>query len=166
MTLKENIKGNLKSALKGRREIEVGTLRMLNAAIINKEKEKRSKLAKEVAEKELEEKSQLTDEEVVEVISSEAKKRKEAILEFDKGGRKNLAEKEKEELGILKKYLPEQLLEEEVRKLVQEAVEKVGASEMKDMGKVMAELMPQVRGRADGGLVSKIVKELLSLIVE
>lgn len=166
MTLKQKIQEDLKTALKEKREIETLTLRMLNAAILNKEKEKRYKLAKaqpELKEEELQEKSQLTDEEVIEVISSEVKKRKEAILEFEKGKREDLVKKEKTELEILKKYLPEQLSEEEIKKLAKETIEKVGAKEIKEMGKVMAELMPQVRGRAEGALVGKIVKELLTL---
>ena len=164
-TLKEKIQNDLNTALKGKKDIEVGTLRMLSAAILNKEKEKRAKLAKgeeKLTEKELVEKSRLTDEETVEVISSEVKKRKEAILEFEKGEREDLVEKEKKEIEVLKKYLPEQLPEEEIKKLAQEVIDKVEATEMKDMGKVMAELMPQVRGRAEGGLVSKIVKDLLT----
>jgi uncharacterized protein YqeY len=73
-----------------------------------------------------------------------------------------LAEKEKKEIEVLKKYLPEQLSGEEIKKIAEEAIKKTEAKEMKDMGKVMAELMPQVKGRADGATVSKIVKELLS----
>ena len=163
MSLKEQIQNNLKLALKERKEIEVMTLRMLIAAVLNKEKAKRAKLAKEeLAEKELVEKSQLTDEEVIETISSEVKKRRVAVLEFEKGEREDLVEKEKKEIEVLKKYLPEQLSEEEIRKLVKEVIDKVGAAEMKDIGKVMAELMPQLKGRADGNLVGRIVKELLS----
>ena len=73
-----------------------------------------------------------------------------------------MVDKETKEKEILEKYLPEQLSEEEIKKLVKEAIEKIGAKEIKDMGKVMAELMPQVKGKADGSLVSKIVKELLT----
>jgi len=112
----------------------------------------------------LEKESRLTDEETLEAVSYEAKKRKESIAEFEKGGRNDLVEKEKKELAILKTYLPEQLAEEEIKKLVKEAVEKTGAKEPKDMGKVMAELMPKTKGRADGNLVSKVVKE--SLVVK
>lgn len=163
--LKEKLEKDLKSALKARREVEVSVLRMLRAAIFNKEKEKRYKLGKEkfdLTEKELVEESQLADEETIEVIFSEAKKRKEAILEFEKGGREDLVKKEKQELEILEKYLPEQFSEEEIKRLAKEAIEKTGAKEPKDMGKVMAELMLKIKGKADGGLVSKIVKELLS----
>jgi len=154
MELKEKIRLNLNSALKEKRTLEVLVLRQLLAAILNKEKEKRFK-AKE--ERDI----QLTDEEVIEVISSEAKKRRESIFEFEKGKRQDLVEKEKKELEILEKYLPEQLPEEEIRKLIKEAIEKTDAKEIKDMGKVMAELMPKIKGKADGTLVSKIVKESL-----
>ncbi|GAH90207.1 unnamed protein product [marine sediment metagenome] len=163
--LKDKIQSNLNQALKRGDEITCSTLRMLLAAILSKEKEKRYKIFKEepeLTEKELAEKSFLTDEEVIEVISSEIKKRKEAILGFEKGERKELAEKEKAEMEVLEKYLPEQLSEEEIERLVKEAIEEVGAEDIKDMGKVMAALMPKVKGKADGGLVSKIVKELLN----
>jgi uncharacterized protein YqeY len=165
MILKEKIQEDLNQAVKKKEELESGVLRMLSAAILNKEKEKRFKLNKqepELKEEELAEKSQLTDEEVIDVISSEIKKRKESISEFEKGNRQDLAEKEKKEIEVLKKYLPEQLSGEEIKKIAEEAIKKTEAKEMKDMGKVMAELMPQVKGRADGATVSKIVKELLS----
>ncbi|MBI2625071.1 MAG: GatB/YqeY domain-containing protein [Candidatus Nealsonbacteria bacterium] len=163
--LKEEIQQDLKEALKAKRELEVSTLRLLNSAILNKEKEKRYLIAKAnqgLKEEELAEKSQLSEEETTDVVSSEIKKRKESVAGFEKGGRKDLVEKESKEIEILKKYQPEQLSEEEIIKLAKEAVEKLKAKEIKDMGKVMSELMPRVKGRADGGLVSKAVKELLS----
>lgn len=80
---------------------------------------------------------------------------------FEKGKRDDLVKKGTAEIEILQKYLPEQLSEEEVKKLVQEAITKIGAREMKDFGKVMQELMPEVKGKADGALVSKIVKDLM-----
>ncbi|PIV45127.1 MAG: hypothetical protein COS25_01435, partial [Candidatus Nealsonbacteria bacterium CG02_land_8_20_14_3_00_37_10] len=154
MDPKEKIKQDLNTALKGRKELEVSVLRQLLAAILNKEKEKRFKIKEE---KDV----QLTDEETMEVISSEAKKRRESIVEFGKGKRQDLVEKEKKELEILEKYLPsqilqnktwegepEQLSEEEIKTLVKVAIEKVGAKEMKDLGKVMQELIPQVKGKA------------------
>jgi len=164
MVLKGNIRENLKEAVKNREELKSSVLRLLLSAIFNKEKEKRYKLSKEkpeFEEKDLEKESQLVDEEVIEVISSEIKKRKESIELFEKGEREDLVEKETKEKEILEKYLPEQLSEEELQKLAKEAIEKVGAKELKDMGKVMAELMPQVKGKADGSLVSRIVKDLL-----
>jgi len=162
--VKEKIREDLNSVLKEKKELEVSVLRLLSAAIFNREREKRYKLSKEKPEfsgEELEKESALSDEEVLEVISSEIKKRKEAILEFDKGERQDLVGKERKELEILQKYLPKQLSEEEVKKLAKEAIEKIGAKEPKDMGKVMTELMPNIKGRAEGSLVSKIVKELL-----
>ncbi len=165
MNSKERLYQDLNTALKEKKELETSVLRQLLAAVLNKEKEKRYKISKEKPEAsgdELDKECQLADEEVMDVISSEIKKRKESIELFEKGRRQELADKEKKEAEILSKYLPEQLPEEEVKKLVQEAITKVGAKEMKDMGKVMAELMPKTKGRADGSLVSKIVKELLA----
>lgn len=180
--IQEIIQNDLRTALKGRRELEVSTLRLLGAAIINKEKEKRIRIArseKDLKEEELVEKSRLTDEEIIEVVLSEIKKRKEAILGFSAGSVsaparekakiQNLIDKEKKEIKILKKYLPElssalpeQLSEKEVRELAKDVVGKTKAQSMKDMGKVMRELMPKIKGKADGSLVSKIVKELLT----
>lgn len=164
MNLKQKIKQDLYSSLKEKKELELSTLRMLSAAIINKEKEKRFKLSKEkpeLKEVELEKESQLNDEEITEVISSEIKKRKEAIIEYKKGNRLDLAEKEKKEKEVLEKYLPAQMSEEEIKKIVEKIITKVGASSIKDMGKVMKELSAVVRGKADMTLVSKIVRELL-----
>lgn len=175
MELKKRIQQDLNSALKEKRELEVSVLRQLLAAILNKEKEKRYRIFKEKSKEKTEnlveeDKSSstpfaaawVTDEEVIEVISSEAKKRREAIELYVRGSRPELAEKEKKELEILQRYLPEQLSEEEIKKLAKEAINKTGAKEIKDMGRAMAELMPKVKGRADGSLVGKIVKELLS----
>lgn len=165
MSLKEKIQEDLKKSLKERKTIEVSTLRMLNAAIFNREKEKRYKLAQEkpdFKEKDLEKKSQLADEELIQVIFSEVKKRKEAIEEFEKGKRMDLAEKEKKEMEVLKNYLPEQISEEKIKKIAKEIIKEVGAESLKDLGKVMSKLMPKLKGKADGSLVSKIVKELLS----
>jgi hypothetical protein len=153
--LKVKIQEDLNSALKDKKELEVSVLRLVLAAILSKEKEKRFKSGKA-------QEISLTDEDLIETISSEIKKRREAIDLYIKGGRPELAEKEKKEMEILKIYLPEQLPEEEIKKLVSEAIAKTGAKEIKDMGKVMAELMPKVKGKADSGLVSKIVKELLA----
>lgn len=156
MALKEKIRKDLNEAIKNKRELDSSVLRMLNAAILNKEKEKRFKsgMAKEVP---------LTDEEIVETVSNEIKKRKEAAGLYERGGRQELAEKEKREAAILQPYLPAQLSEDELKKLAKEAIEKTGAKEQKDMGRVMAELMSKVKGSADGSLVSKIVKELLGI---
>ncbi len=162
--LGQQIKNGQNKALKEKNEIARSTLGILSAAISGKEKEKRYKISKkepDLVGQDLAKKSILTKEEIIEVISSEAKKRREAIMAFEEGGRIEMAEKEKKELKILKKYLPEQLSEEEINKIIKEAIEKSGAREMKDIGKIMAEIMPRVKGRAEGAVVSKIVKKLL-----
>ncbi len=162
MDLKEKIQADLKEFLKSGKTFETGVLRMVSASILNKEIEKRAKLSKsQPIDEKLEEASKLTEEEVLDVMSFEAKKRSDSIREFEKGARQDLADKEKRELGIVKRYLPEQISEDEIRKIAEEAVKKSGAQSQKDMGKVMAEMMPKVKGKADGVLVSRIVKELL-----
>jgi len=163
--LKQKIQIESKQALKTGDLFVLETLRMLLAAITGKEKEKRYKIFKNkpgLKEEELSRQSELTDEEIIEVVSSEIKKRKDAIALYNQGKRPELAEKENKEIEVLKKYLPEQLSEEEIKKLAQETIIKIGAKEIKDMGRVMAELNSKIKGRADGGQVSKIVKELLS----
>ena len=164
MSLKEKIQKELNESIKQKKELQSLVLRMLLATVLNKEKEKRFKLVKEtpeIKEEKLAKDSLLTDKEIIDVISSEVKKRREAVVDYEKGERQELAEKEKKEIEILKHYLPEQLSEDEVKKLAQEAINKTGAKDQKDMGKVMAELMSSVKGKADGSLVSKVVKELL-----
>ncbi len=162
MSLIEKINQDLRKALKGKNELEVLVLRGLNAAIHNKEIEKRTKLSKEEKDIEkLKEESKLTEEEFIEVISTEAKKRKEAIEEFRKGDRNDLVEKEEKELEILKRYLPEQMSEEQIKEEAKKAIEEVGAIGPKDTGKVMSVLMPRLKGKAEGAVASKIVGELL-----
>ena len=104
---------------------------------------------------------QASDEDVLAVIQKEAKQRNDSIEQFRSAGRNELAEKEQKELEMLKTYLPQQMSEEEIRTLVTQAIQEVGASSASDMGKVMGALMPKTKGKADGGLVSKIVKESL-----
>jgi len=111
MTLKQKIQEDLNEAVKKKEDLRSSVLRMLSAAVLNKEKEKRYRLIKEkpeIKEPDLAKESQLTDQELIEVIYSEVKKRKEASLEFEKGERRDLVDKEKKELAILQKYLPEQ----------------------------------------------------------
>ncbi len=103
-----------------------------------------------------------TDEDVLAVVQKEAKQRNDSIEQYKAGGRQDLADKENMELIILQTYLPTQMSEEEVRKLVEEAISQTSATTPQDMGKVMGALMPKTKGKADGSLVSRIVKELLS----
>jgi uncharacterized protein YqeY len=164
VSLKEKIQQDLKSALKDNKELEISVLRLLSASILNKEKEKRYKVSKEkpnLSQENLAKESQLSDEEILNVIFAEVKKRNEAIEAFSQGKREEAVAKERRELEILKKYLPDQLSEEKIQELVKEIIKKRGANGLKDMGKVMQELMPKIKGRAEGSVVSKIVKDLL-----
>lgn len=163
--LKQQIQLGVTDALKqGNKEI-AEVLRLVLASINSKEKEKRYKISKEkpqLKEEELQKESELSDDETVSVLSSEIKKRRDSIALYEKGNRQELADKEQKEIDIIKKYLPEQLSPDEIKKLVAESIAKTRAKEIKNMGKVMADLNPKIKGKADGGEVSKIVKELLA----
>ena len=150
--LKEKIQTDTKESMKAGNSFVTGVLRMALASIQAKEKEKLYKNNQ----------NELTDEEITATLASEIKKRRDAIVLYEKGGRPELAENERKEIEVLQKYLPEQLSEDEIRKLVKESIISTGAKEPKDMGKVMAELNPKVKGRSEGGIVSRIVKEELS----
>lgn len=135
----------------------------LISAIKNKELNKRGPLSQTITDPvKLEEACQLSDEEVLEVIATEVKKRKDSVVQFKSGGREDLAQQEEAEMKVLMAYLPEQVGEEEVRKAVQEAVAQLGAKDPKEMGKVIGAVMSKLKGRVDGGLVSKLTKEALS----
>ena len=163
MTLKEKINQEFKEALKAKEELRVSVLRMLSSAIKNKELEKRAKIGKVgIVGEELEKQCQLTDDEVLSVISTEAKRRKDSIKQFQDGGRPEMAKQEETELKILSAYLPEQMGEEEIRKIIQESIKETGVTGVADLGKVMKILMLKVKGKADGSLVNQIVKEELS----
>jgi uncharacterized protein len=143
--MKAKIQEDLKAALQKKDMEQVGTLRLLLAALTNKEKEGK----------------EITQELFEQVVLSEAKKRKEAIEAFTKGNRPEQAAQEKKELEILQQYLPEQFSEEKVVQLVKQAIQETGATTPQDLGKVMAALTPKTKGKADGALVSRLVKEAL-----
>jgi len=149
--LYQKIKEDLNEALKSGDTLRISVLRMVLSSLHNKEIEKKGK----------NQSPELTEEEIIEVLKREAKKRKEAIETYLKGNRNDLADKEKKELEIIIAYLPKQLSEEEIKKIVQEAIQKLGAQSKKDFGKVMGFLMKELKGKADAGLVSQIVKESL-----
>jgi hypothetical protein len=168
LTLKERLTADLKEAMQGRDKVKVSVLRLLGSLIKNREVAKRTDLARAAGEKgaplseaELATQSQLDDGEVVQAITSSVKQRRESIEQFRKGGREEMAAAEEAELKILDAYLPRALSPEELRAAVAEAVRLTGASSPKEMGKVMAALMPKVQGRADGKLVSEMVREAL-----
>ena len=104
----------------------------------------------------------LEDDKVIEILAKEVKQRKEAMLEFEKGNRQDLVDQNKSEIEVLLGYLPQQLSEEEILQIVKETATEVGANNMKDMGKLMSAVRPKVVGKADGKLVSQIVKEYLN----
>lgn len=147
MGLQERIPEDLKEALRGRKELELTVLRMLQSSIKNKTIEKQKK--------------ELSDEEVIEVVAAEVKKRKEATAEFEKVHRQEAADREKAEIEILMKYMPPQLSEDEIRAEVKKAITDSGADGIKDLGKVMKIVIPALKGKADGAVVNRIVREEL-----
>lgn len=162
MALKDKLQNDFKESLKSGNSRKRMVLGMVLTAIKNKEFEKRTKLSKtekDIAK--LEEQSKLNDEEIIEVFSSEIKKRKESAESYEKGGRPELAGKEKEELAMLMEYMPEQMSEDEAREVVKKVIAETGAKDMKDMGKVIGAVMAKVKGKADGQIVSRLVKEEL-----
>jgi len=146
MGLQEQIDTDIKGALKAGAKEKVSTLRMLSAALKNRQIEKRGPL---------------TDDEVLEAVRSLIKQRRDSVEQFAKGGRQDLVAKETAEIAFLEVYLPRQLSREELELLVREAMAQSGALGSKDMGKVMKVLIPLVGGRADGKLVSELVKNAL-----
>lgn len=160
--LKEQLQKELNNALKSGDQLKRSVLSLLMTAIKNRELAKRQQLSKTITEiAELEKQSQAIDDEVLEVIAGEAKKRKEAIEQFKAGGREELAQKEKSEMDILTAYLPEQASEDEIRAEVEKTITELNAQGLKDMGKVIGAVMAKLKGKAEGGTVSKITKELL-----
>lgn len=161
MNLKEKILGDFKNAFKEKKETEVSVFKILQAEIRNTEIAKRTKLAK-AGDSNAEAASVLIDEEIMQVVSREIKKRRDSAEMYKKGNRPELAEKEEKEIDILLLYLPEQLSESEIKNLAQKAIEQSGAKTVQEIGKVMGILSPQTKGKADGALVNKIVRELLN----
>jgi len=149
MRLADQIQDDLKEALKTKDEIKISTLRMLIAAIKNFEISKGKAGYK------------ASDEEIVGVIQKEVKQRKESMEQYKAGNRQDLVDKESKELEILAKYLPAQMSEENVEKIVREKIQEVGAVSSADVGKVMGVLSQELKGKADLGLVSAIVKRSL-----
>jgi len=162
MNLKDTINGDIKSAMKSGLNDEVSALRFLNSVIKNKELEKRNRLSKEGRSlAELDKLSELVDEEVINVILGEIKKRKESIAQYEKYGREDSAKKETAELEILKKYVPEEMPEGELRSIIKKKITEIDGATMKDFGKIMGLVMAEVKGRAEGGAVKKIIEEEL-----
>lgn len=153
MLLKEKIAEDIKNSMRQKAELKLSVLRMLSSAIKNKELEKRGKTGKEEV---------LTEGEVVAAIRSEAKKRKDSISEFEKAGRKELAEKEAAEMKILEAYLPAEISDEDLAGMVRETIASMGEVSIKDFGKIIGAVMKRAGGQASGDRVSQVVKLLLS----
>ena len=147
MSLKDKLIEDLKQAMRQGDERRRSTLRLVMAAIKNAEIEKRR---------------ELEEGELLAVIAKEAKQRRESMAQFEQGGRQDLADREEAELQILLAYLPEQLSREDIEAQARQVIEQVGATSPAQMGQVMRQLMPLMRGKADGKLVSQVVKELLT----
>ena len=148
MGLKEKLQADLTEAIRGRDEVKSGTIRMLLSAITNEE------VAGKTAKV-------LTDAEIITVLSRETKKRREAVEAFTAAKRDDLADKEKAEGAIIAQYLPEQLSEAEIKKMIADAITETNAAGPAGMGLVMKVLQPKIAGKADGGLVSGLVKAAL-----
>lgn len=147
MPIKDRLQEDWKSAVKARDRFKSEVLSMAKSSILLMEKTNGVSLE---------------DEQIIEVLARDVKQRREALLEFQKGGRMDLVDKANAEIEILLSYLPQQLSEKEILEIVKEAADSVGANSIKDMGKVMSEVKPKVVGRADGKLVSTIVKDYLN----
>jgi len=147
MTILERLNSDLKEAMKSKDTFSLAVIRMAKGAIqleaINKKKD-------------------LSEDEVVSIISKQIKMRKDSITEFEKAGRNDLIEQNKKEIELLQKYMPEQLSEDEINKIIDDVFEKVNPTSPKDMGLIMKELSPKVKGKADMGYVNGIIKSRLN----
>ncbi|HCG99633.1 MAG: glutamyl-tRNA amidotransferase [Candidatus Aquicultor primus] len=151
MSLKDRLNEDMKSAMRQasadpEQKLVLSTIRLLMSELKNAEIVK---------------KESLVDDEVIEVVQRQIKRRNEAVEQFRKGNREELAVKEEKEAAVLAGYLPEQLSDEELTRLIKEAIEATGATAPKDMGRVMGKLMPQVKGKADGKRVNQLTLELM-----
>ncbi len=146
MSLKDRLMDDLKTSMKNRDKIRKDVVTMIRAAI---------------KQKEVDERIELDDEAVIDVISKQVKQKKDAIGDFRKGQRQDLVELTEKEIDILLEYLPQQLTESELDEIVRAAIQEVGANTVKDMGKIMSNVMPKIKGRADGSMVNNIVKQYL-----
>lgn len=146
-TLKQRLNDDIKTAMRSKEKSLLAVLRLITAAI---------------KQREVDERIELNDEDIINVLDKMAKQRRESISQYEKAARQDLVDQEVYELDIITAYLPEQLGETEILSLITDAITTSGATEMKDMGKVMAILKPQVQGRADMGNISALIKKQLT----
>ncbi len=147
MSLKKQLMDDLKESMKNKDSIKKNTITMIRASI------------KQI---EVDERVEVDDNRIQDIISKQLKERRNSIEDFKKGDRQDLVDQTNEEIEILLNYLPKQLSEEELKEIVKEAIEEVNAKSMKDIGTIMKTVMPKIKGRADGNLVNKIIKEILN----
>ena len=147
MSLKEKLMEDLKDSMKNKDIIKKNTITMVRAAI---------------KQKEVDERIEVSEEAILDIISKQLKEKKGAIEDFTKGNRQDLVELTEKEIDILLQYLPKQLSEEEVKKILIEIIQEINATSMKDIGMIMKAVMPKVKGRADGNMVNKIAREILN----
>lgn len=146
MSLSERLNEDMKQAMKSQDKFKLSVIRMVRSSIKNVE---------------IDQRRTLDDNEVLDILSREIKQRKDSLHEFEKAGRDDLAEPLKQEIAIIAEYLPRQLTEDEIKAVVQETIQEVGATSKAEMGKVMAALMPKVKGLADGKIVNQYVTQFL-----
>ena len=146
MSLKEKLQEDLKSSMKNKDTVKKSVVTLIRAAIKQHEVDNRVELA---------------DDAIIDIISKQLKQRKDSLAEFVKANRDDLVEETKSEIQVLEGYLPQQLSEEELEKIVIETIAEVGATSMKDMGKIMADIKPKTAGRADGRKINELVKKNL-----
>ncbi len=145
--LKEKLMDDLKISMREKNEVRKNTVQMVRAAILQIEKDKGITV---------------DDDKIIEIIAKEVKGKKDAIIDFEKGGRDDLVKQTNEEISILQEYLPKQLTKDEIEEVVKEVIANVGATSMKDMGNVMKEAKTRIGAGADGRTINEVVKELLS----
>ena len=147
MSLKDKLMDDLKSAMKDKDTVRKNAVQMVRASVLQVEKDN---------------KITLDDEGVIEVVAKEVKKRKDVLPEYEKSGRQDLVDELKREIEVLMAYLPQQMSEEEIEALVIDAIAQAEAKSMKDIGKVMAVIMPKTKGKADGKVINQFVRKHLS----
>lgn len=147
MTLKEQLLEDMKTAMRDKDTVRKETIQMVRSGVLQVEKDQ---------------KVTLDDEGVITVIAKEVKRRRDVLPDYEKSGRTELIDGIKAEIDVLLRYLPSQLTEEELEPIVKETIEETGAVSMRDMGKIMAAIMPKIKGRADGRTVNEMIKKILS----
>ena len=145
--MEERLIEEMKEAMKSSEKLRLSTIRMIRSAVKNREIEARKKL---------------DDEEIEKVIQGMVRKGEESVAQFQTGGRMDLVEKEKQEIEVLKSFLPQAMTQEEIVKIIDQSIEETQATSLKDLGKVMKSIMPKLGGKADGKLVNELVRERLS----